>query len=282
MGFCFGVRRAVENAENALEKYSNKKVFSLGPLIHNKTVLENLKNKGLNIANEDDLFSKNSIIKDGSVVIIRAHGVPPVVLNELNKKNCVIIDATCPRVKASQKLVEQKSLKNFSVVFTGDSNHGEVSAVFGYAFKKFTLIQNELDSKNFINENLENREKILLLSQTTFSQELFSKISEEFCKNFCNIEVVNTICPATKERQDALLDLCKKVDCVLVIGGKNSANTIRLFLAAKNQGKPVFHIENAAEIPCEVFEFETVGITAGASTPDEVINEIEEKLKNKS
>lgn len=274
MGFCFGVRRAVELAEKALKENPEKPVFSLGPLIHNEKALFELKKKGLKIAEENEIEK----IPENGVAIIRAHGVAAKVFEILKKKNCVVIDATCPRVKASQKAVERYSQKNDFVILTGDKNHGEVIGIAGYAGENFRLISDLEEAKNLNDKEFADK-NVILLSQTTYSPAEFEKI-ENYCKSkFKNIAVMNTICPATNERQNALLELCKKVDGTLVIGGKNSANTKRLFLAAAKNCKNAAHIQTAQDIPDIFFETEKVGITAGASTPDEIIFEVEKALR---
>lgn len=274
LGFCFGVRRAVELAEKALAENPGKKVYSLGPLIHNENALRALEVKGLHILEEEDIGG----LEEGSVVIIRAHGVAPSVIDALEKRGCQIIDATCPRVKASQKMVERYTKANDYVILTGDRNHGEVIGIAGYAGKNFSQIQDYEEAKNFIikgaDENVSEM-NVILLSQTTYSPNEFEKIENLFRSKFKNLAVMNTICPATNERQDALLELCKVVDGVLVIGGKNSANTKRLYQTAAANCKYAAHIQNVKEIPEIFFKLEKVGITAGASTPDEIIQEVE-------
>ncbi len=272
LGFCFGVRRAVEYAEKALEYYSGKKVYSLGPLIHNEIVLQNLKDKGLEILSEDDLDR----VEPQSVVIIRAHGVSPSITKILEDKNCTIINATCPRVNANQITVQKASAKGKTIILTGDSNHGEVKGIAGYAQGEFILLQNEEDACAL----KEGSGEAVLLSQTTFSPVQFEKISEIVGQKYKNLKINNTICPATKERQDSLVELCKHVDGVLVVGGKNSANTIRLFQTAQKYCAHAAHIQSAEEIPREFFAFESVGITAGASTPDVIIEQVEKALSD--
>lgn len=275
MGFCFGVRRAVELAEKALDENKSKKVYSLGPLIHNEKVLSALKEKGLIIIEENEI--KNIVCE--SVVIIRAHGVAPDIIKSLEEKKCEIIDATCPRVKASQKMVERYTAEDDFVILTGDKNHGEVIGIAGYAGKNFALIQDLKEAMKIDFADL-SQKNIILLSQTTFSPVEFEKI-EKVCKNkFKNLAVMNTICPATNERQNALLELCSKVDGVLVIGGKNSANTKRLFQTAQKHCKNAAHIQSKNDIPKFFYEMEKVGITAGASTPDEIIVDVKNHLCN--
>lgn len=274
LGFCFGVRRAVELAEKALAENPGKKVYSLGPLIHNENALRALEAKGLHIVQETEIEA----LEKGSVVIIRAHGVAPSVTDALEKRGCQIIDATCPRVKASQKMVERYSSENDYVVLTGDRNHGEVIGIAGYAGENFSQLQDFEEAKDFEIADEENK-NVILLSQTTYSPKEFEKIESLFKTKFRNLAVMNTICPATNERQQALIELCSEVDGVLVVGGKNSANTKRLYQTAEANCKHAAHIQSAADIPAEFFNLSRIGITAGASTPDEIIEEVERRLE---
>ncbi len=273
LGFCFGVRRAVELAEKALAENPGKKVYSLGPLIHNENALRALGEKGLHTVDESDIAE----IPDGAVVIIRAHGVAPSVTDALEAKRCRIIDATCPRVKASQKMVERYSSENDYVVLTGDRNHGEVIGIAGYAGENFSQIQDFEEAQSFDISDSDNK-NVILLSQTTYSPKEFEKIESLFRTKFRNLAVMNTICPATNERQQALLELCSQVDGVLVIGGKSSANTKRLYQTAAANCKYAAHIQTPSDIPQEFFSLKTIGITAGASTPDEIIDDVEKTL----
>jgi len=274
IGFCFGVRRAVEMAHTALDENPAVKVYSLGPLIHNETTLKKLADKGLFIVEENDCDS----IENESFVIIRAHGVAPSVMNKLNDKHCRIFDATCPRVKNSQKIVERNKTEKDYIIFTGDKNHGEVKSIEGYADKNFVLLQNAAEADFFVKVAPSDK-KVMLMSQTTFSTREFGKITDILKSKYNNLEVQNTICPATKERQEALRELCAKVDGVLVIGGKNSANTNRLYQIAQENCQKAAFIQTAEDIPDDFYSLSKVGLTAGASTPDELILEVEESLK---
>lgn len=273
LGYCIGVRRAMECAQSALAQYTDRAVFSLGPLIHNRTALESLEKNGLMILDESDIEQ----IPEGSAVIIRAHGVSPSVLRQLEQKQCVIINATCPRVVASQKTVEKYAAQDFSVVLAGDKNHGEVAGIAGFAGKSFSLVQNNDEAEEYV-RCADKNQKTVLLSQTTFSPAEFEKISRTLSSALPNTKVINTICPATKERQDALVRLCPQVDGVIVVGGKNSANTKRLLQTAAAHCQKAVLIENESEIPDAFFSLETVGITAGASTPDSVICAVQKRL----
>ena len=274
LGYCMGVRRAIDSALSCLEKNNNAPVYSLGPLIHNNTTLSYLAEKGLHILTEDEIPR----LAENSIVIIRAHGVPPAILERLEEKKCTVINATCPRVLASQKNAEKYAKNGFSIILAGDKNHGEVSGIAGYAGDAFFLIQNVDEAEQFDASVV--RENALLLSQTTFSPDEFEKISHILRKKIKNLKIMNTICPATVERQNALLALCPKVDGIIVAGGKNSANTKRLLLSAQEHCQNAVLIETADEIPEAFFDLQKIGITAGASTPDSIIFSVKDHLEN--
>lgn len=274
LGYCMGVNRAVEIAFDSLKNAGEKRVYSLGPLIHNRVALENLNEKGLCILNNDEL----SGIKEGSLVIIRAHGVPPQVIKELSEKGVQVMNATCPKVLASQKNAEKYAKLGYTIILAGDAHHGEVAGISGYAGSNFILVQNVNEAEEL--KPFPDTRNAILLCQTTFSSEEFSAIKECLSKKIKNLKVLNTICSATQERQDALKRLCPKVDGVLVVGGKNSANTKRLFQIAEKNCSHSALIETAEEIPQEFFSLKTVGITAGASTPKFVIEKVIQKLSN--
>lgn len=273
LGYCMGVRRAVEIAADSLKNCGSKKVYSFGPLIHNRIALENLAKKGLSVLKDEEISS----VEKGSLVVIRAHGVPPAIMEKLSDSGCQILNATCPKVMASQKNAEKYAKLGYTVILAGDSNHGEVAGISGYAGKKFVLVQNKDEAEKM--SPLPDDEKAVLLCQTTFSKEEFSQIVEKLSKKIKNLKVLDTICSATKERQDALKRICPDVDGILVVGGKNSANTKRLLqIAEENCGKAAL-IETAEEIPEDFFELDSVGITAGASTPNSVIERVVAALK---
>lgn len=279
-----GVRRAVETAEKALLNNPGKKVYSLGPLIHNSSVLKNLSDKGLSILEENQIDD----VEEGAFVIIRAHGVSPKVYDFLEKKNCTVIDATCPRVVGSQRNVRKYSREGYDVFLAGDKNHGEVLGIQGFAEGPFFLLQDESEVEEICGQKAGSEEgrtegrKAVLLSQTTFSPSKFEAIADSLKEKYPDsLKVMNTICPATKERQDALIQLCEKVDAVIVVGGKASANTKRLLQTAQKYCPHCVLIETALEIPEEFFSFEKVGVTAGASTPDEDIKAVCETLASK-
>ena len=274
LGYCMGVRRAMDCANKALCDNSDKRVYSLGPLIHNRIALEGLQNKGMTVLDEENIDS----INEESIIVIRAHGVAPSVSNKLISKNLNVVNATCPKVTASQRNAEKYAKHGYLVLLVGDKNHGEVTSIAGYAGTSFKLIENIQEAKSL---KIDYNQKAVLLCQTTYNAEDFLSIAEEISKKVSDLKILNTICSATKERQEALKKLCPDVDGVIVVGGKNSANTKRLYQIAHENCKRAALIETWQEIPEDFYNLEKVGITAGASTPDEVIMEVKDKLETR-
>ena len=270
LGYCMGVKRAVDSAEKALEERQNQqKVYTLGPLIHNPDLMSSLEKRGASILKPEDINQLDS----NSVVIIRAHGTTPQILNEINEKKAIVIDSTCPRVHSSQNRASKYAEMGFQIIIAGDKNHGEVTSISGYSKGHSVVIQNAKEA-----ESLNVEEKAVLISQTTFSMEEFDRIEKILRARNSQLVVFNSICPATRERQNALRSLENQAEGILVIGGKQSANTRRLYEIALSICRNAALIENAADIPEEFKNLETVALTAGASTPDSVIDEVEKAL----
>jgi len=271
-----GVKRAVDIA--AAEALKGSKVYTLGPLIHNPKVLNELKEMGIKTINEP------SCECDGAVVIIRAHGISPAAEMELRGKGCRIADATCPKVKASQLKAEELARAGYCIFLAGETAHAEIEGIKGYAAGKnehFCEVVGSADealkkAKKLYGIN--NDAKTALLGQTTISDGEYRIIGEKIQLFFPNLEIIQTICAATKERQNALRELLPDVDAVIIAGGKESANTRRLLAIAEESGKPAVLAQDASEIPQNFFTYKTVGICAGASAPDSVIEEIEAAL----
>lgn len=269
LGYCMGVKRAVESAEQALlHAGAGTTVYTLGPLIHNPSVLNSLAERGLRILKVEE---SSSLCKD-DVVVIRAHGTTPQIEKTLEKSGACVVDATCPRVHGSQKRAALWSSRGYTVIIAGDKNHGEVTSIAGYAEGNCIVVQSVKEAEAVILP-----QKAVLLAQTTFSPVEFEKISSLLKKKNPSIEVFNTICNATLDRQNALLSL-EPTDGILVIGGKNSANTRRLYETACTLCGHVALIESESEIPDEFFALGTVALTAGASTPDSIIDAVERTL----
>lgn len=276
LGYCMGVRRAVEAVYRALSGYPDKIVYTYGPLIHNPVTMRLLEAKGVRIVNPDAEL-KPQIVPQ-SPIIIRAHGISPQKRQELIDCDAIIIDATCPRVIASQFRAAQYSEKGYTVILAGDKNHGELIGIKGYALSvpngKCITVQTAAEAEALPYDET----SAVLIAQTTIKREEYRAIAEILCKKIPNLTVLETICPATDERQEALLELIKEVDAIFVIGGSNSANTRRLLQTAIDSGKPAWLAESAADIPQEMYRYRTIGLAAGASTPDSSIDSIEQQL----
>jgi len=261
-GFCFGVKRAIEIVKEAVAG-TDKKVYTLGPLIHNPQVVEDLRQKGVHLA--DDI----SEIEDG-ILVIRTHGVSPKVLNKAEEKNLDIIDATCPFVKNAHKYAKELVETDYQTFIFGDKNHPEVKGIFGHTKNKGIIIESVDDL-----EDIDLDDNIGLVAQTTQSYEDYLDIISYLLPKVKELKVFNTICNTTGNRQKAARELAKKVDVMYVIGGHNSANTKRLAEISADTGTPTFHIETVDEINWDkIKNTNKIGITAGASTPDWIIKEV--------
>ena len=275
-------------AEDGMQK--PKKIYSLGPLIHNQIALEQLSDKGLIILQENQIDS----LDNDSLVIVRAHGVSPFVLERIKASGAQVIDATCPRVALSQRRAAEFSAMGMFVILTGDKGHAEVKAVEGSALfaaetsekakkaaaklGRFILVQSA-DEAAALKIEPEMQENSVLLSQTTFSPEEYKKIALILSEKIKGLKVLDTICPATAQRQKALVELAKKVDALVVVGGKKSANSERLYELAKSLKPSAFFVESAEDLPKDFGGAKTIGLTAGASSPDFVIDAVEERIK---
>jgi 4-hydroxy-3-methylbut-2-enyl diphosphate reductase len=265
-GFCFGVRRAMEMVENALNKGENS-LSSLGPLIHNPRVVKELEEKGLRTV---DSLSQ----VPGGRVVIRSHGVGPSVYQRLREQKLEIIDATCPFVKNVQQLAVFLRTEGYQVLIIGEPDHAEVKGVLDSVAGEAVVVQN---IKNFDLGQIQS--KVGIISQTTQDLMNFQQITGAVISCAKETRVYNTICLATSQRQQEVAELSRKVDLMIVVGGKNSANTSRLTEISRIKGTPTYQLESAQEIDETWFqEAKRVGITAGASTPDQQIKEIIQKL----
>ena len=261
-GFCMGVRRAVQLAIKASYE-AEKPVYTYGPLIHNEQALKLLEMLGVKPLDKIPLKARGTII-------IRAHGVPPQDKERLKEAGFKVIDGTCPRVSRVQALARRYSREGYHVLIVGDPDHAEVKGILGYAGERGIVVSNFRDL-----ESLPSLQKYVILSQTTQDEEFFKLISEEILARFPGGKVYNTICNATHDRQREVRNLCRECDAIVVVGGKHSANTKRLAMIAREEGKDVFLVETAEELDLEKLrKYRKVGVTAGASTPNWVINQV--------
>jgi small subunit ribosomal protein S1 len=266
-GFCFGVKRAINTAFKAA---GSGKVYCLGPLIHNPQEVKRLHEAGVKTVG--DLSS----LTPGDFIIIRSHGVPPMVLAQARDKGLQIIDLTCPFVSKAQRDAESLQKDGYQVIVIGEKKHPEVQSILGYAGDNAVVVETAEDV-----ENQEFQNRLGVVAQTTQSYSNFSEIVLKLLRLSKELKVFNTICHSTKERQDAARVLAGQVDVMLVVGGRNSANTSRLVSVCKQEGKPTYHIEVADEIRPDWLTGATrVGVTAGASTPDWVLESVLERLKS--
>jgi 4-hydroxy-3-methylbut-2-enyl diphosphate reductase len=295
LGFCMGVRRAVEMAETELARVqpsakAQMRVYSLGPLIHNGQVLSSLEAKGLSVL---DAESAPPPLKDAAV-IIRAHGVGPITETALREFGARVVDATCPRVKKSQNTAQCLAKQGCRIFIAGEKDHAEVRGISGYveaAGGERAIIAGNAKEAEAAARALRQEQPdaaAALVAQTTFSPEEYALITAAIKMYFPDLTVKNTICGATRERQDALRELCTRVDAVVTAGGKDSANTRRLAAIARDCGKRAFLVEDAPELApgspaalelCGCGASAAIGLCAGASTPDAAIDGIEAALE---
>ncbi|EAI8944668.1 4-hydroxy-3-methylbut-2-enyl diphosphate reductase [Campylobacter coli] len=264
-GFCFGVKRAIKKAEQI------KDAATIGPLIHNNEEIARLQ-KNFNVKTLENIRA----LSDEKKAIIRTHGITKQDLEELKKKDIEIFDATCPFVTKPQQICEQMSAEGYDVVIFGDENHPEVKGVRSYVATKAYVV---LDKKDLENIKLPN--KIAVVSQTTKKPEHFMEIVNFLILRVKEVRVFNTICDATFKNQDAIKELSVKSDVMVVVGGKNSANTKQLFLIAKANCEDSYLIETEEELQKEWFLNKThCGISAGSSTPDWIIKKVIAKIES--
>ena len=286
-----GVRRAVNIALEAA-KSPEAKVYTLGPLIHNSRVLGNLKNQGIGILAENEIEK----IPPESTVIIRAHGTTVKLDKELKQRGVRILDATCFHVKENRKKAQDFAGKGYKIFLAGEKDHSEIIGIRSYVeascpaldVPNCLVVANPEEAEcsasalfhNIAKTKTASCFRCALIGQTTISNEEYNAIAEAIKKYFPNLEVVDTVCRATRDRQEALRKLCGQVNAIIIIGSRESANTRRLLALAKDYGKQGWLVETIQDIPPELRTFGTVGISAGASTPEDLITEIHKTLEN--
>jgi (E)-4-hydroxy-3-methyl-but-2-enyl pyrophosphate reductase len=264
-GFCSGVNRALQIAEESVQLGGAGATYTLGDLVHNGLVMERLGEKGIKpIRSVTEVTS--------GTVIIRAHGATPEDLKYLRDHGIAIVDATCPKVSRSHGIIEEHGADGCHVIVAGERDHSEVRGLVARA-RRVTVVETAGEAEEILCTP-----NMMLIAQTTFSPTEFGKIGQVLERRCGEIRVFSTICPAMERRHKALADLAAKVDAIVVVGGRESANTRRLFENAIETGKPSWHIEQGKDLPRIALEYSRVGLTAGASTPDWVIDEVERRL----
>ena len=266
-GFCFGVQRAVDSVYKELEENSGK-IYTFGPIIHNEQVVEDLNKKGIEVI---DTVEQLKEIKEGTVVI-RSHGVAKEIYDILEQQKLKIVDATCPFVKKIHNIVLDESNNGKTIIIIGNDNHPEVEGIKGWVNGEVIVINKEEQIEKL---SLPEQTKACIVSQTTFNHNKFKYLVEIIRKKGYDITVVNTICNSTHVRQVEAQKISSKVDGMIVVGGKNSSNTQKLYDICRNECENTFYVQTVKDLNLhELKSLKSIGITAGASTPKNIIEEV--------
>jgi 4-hydroxy-3-methylbut-2-enyl diphosphate reductase len=270
-GFCFGVKRAVDTVYEQIEQ--GGEIYTYGPIVHNDEVVKDLEEKGVKVINSKEELENLSSGK----VIIRAHGVSKEICSLIENKGLECIDATCPFVKRIHNIVEKESAEGRHIIIIGNDGHPEVEGIKGWSLTPATVIESEEETTNF---KAKKGEKLCVVSQTTFNYKKFKYLVEIFQKKGYDIIVANTICNATQERQKEAMELAANVDVMIVIGGFHSSNTRKLYELCKGKCEKTYYIQTLADLQIDIpNSVELVGITAGASTPNKIIEEVQKYVR---
>ena len=280
-GFCFGVKRAVETVYEQVDKENEKQIYTYGPIIHNAEVIKDMERNGVKV-----LYSEEELdaLTDG-LVIIRSHGVPKRICDKLAEKGIKYVDATCPFVKRIHNIVQEESNKGKEIIIIGDPEHPEVQGIRGWVEGKAYIIQTQEEMLRFLekyesNENTVGKHPICVVAQTTFNYKKFKDLVEIISEKRYDINVLNTICNATKERQTEARSIAEEVEAMIVVGDKHSSNTQKLFEICKKACNNTYYIQTLGDLDMnQLRSVETVGITAGASTPNNIIEEVQNNVR---
>jgi 4-hydroxy-3-methylbut-2-enyl diphosphate reductase len=266
-GFCMGVRRAMDIVLDIARHMGGAKVYTYGPLIHNPQTMGLLKKRGIVALDDIDDITTGT-------VIIRAHGISPQERARIAAKGIKIIDATCPKVANVQAIIKKHAKMDYAILIVGDREHPEVKGLVGYAQGKGTAIGSKEDASY-----LPDLGKVCVVAQTTQNKEEYNEISSAILNRFPDALIFDTICESTESRQTEVKEMAVTMDALVIVGGKNSANTRRLAEISKRQGTPTFHIETVDDLKNSDFSFyDRIGISAGASTPNWIIEKVFENL----
>ena len=266
-GFCFGVKRAVDTVYGQIENGATD-ICTYGPIVHNEMVVRELEEKGVRVIESSDELAALT----GGTVVIRAHGVGRRIYEMMEQNHIKVIDATCPFVKKIHRIVRQQEEAGRTVIIVGDPGHPEVQGIRGWCEKVTYVIESAQDAQGF---NAEKSAKYSIVSQTTFNHNKFEDVVEIIKKKGYDILVLNTICSATQERQAEARAIAAGVDAMIVIGGRHSSNTQKLFEICKKECANTYYIQSLDDLDLKTTKsIRCVGITAGASTPNKIIEEV--------
>lgn len=276
-GFCFGVERAVDKV---YEQAGKKNIYTYGPIIHNETVVEDLEKKGVKVLHNIEELEE---LKEGTVVI-RSHGVAKDVYDLMDKKGLQFVDATCPYVKKIHNIVKKASEEGQQVLIIGNPKHPEVEGIYGWCESKPFVVETMEELEKMEKNNIFKGKKLCIVAQTTFNYKKFQDLVAFLSKKSYDISVFNTICNATEERQAEVRQLSKEVDAMIVIGGKSSSNTQKLYEISKRECANTYYIQTLDDLDFTMFNesINSVGITAGASTPNNIIKEVHKGMNEMS
>jgi 4-hydroxy-3-methylbut-2-enyl diphosphate reductase len=272
-GFCFGVTRAVDVVYEQIEKNSDKQIYTYGPIIHNETVVSDLEKKGVKVIESLDELKD---ISDG-ILIIRSHGIRKEIYDIIEKQGLESIDATCPFVKRIHNIVEKESAAGKTIVVVGSAKHPEVDGIVSYASGPVFVVETPEDVDSL---TLEEGTEICIVSQTTFNTNKFQETVDKFSNSRYNVNVVNTICSATEERQTEAEKIAGQVDAMIVIGGAHSSNSRKLYEICSRKCANTYFIQTIDDLKMDIpKDIKVVGITAGASTPKNIIEEVQKHVR---
>jgi len=270
-GFCFGVKRAVDTVYEQIE--TGKKIYTYGPIIHNEDVVNDLREKGVQVIETREELEQ---LKEG-VVIIRSHGVPKSIYGILEKNGVEYVDATCPFVKRIHSIVEKESMAGRKVIIIGNEGHPEVEGIQGWSVTPATVVETVEQAEKF---EANPGEKLSIVSQTTFNYNKFQELVEIFQKKRYDVNVARTICNATSERQEEAREIAKIADAMVVVGGAHSSNTRKLYEICSGECENTYFIKTLDDLHLELPKsVKLVGITAGASTPSKIIEEVQRYVR---
>ena len=272
-GFCFGVKRAVDTVYKEAEK-NNETIYTFGPIIHNEQVVADLEKNGVHVVNTVEELKR---LKSETTVIVRSHGVGKYIYDLMEECGLNVVDATCPFVKKIHRIVERESNAGKRIIIIGNDKHPEVEGIKGWVCGNAIVIENIQEAEEF---TAEENTQLCIVSQTTFNYNKFKDLVEIISKKGYDVESINTICNATEERQTEAKLIAGTVDSMIVIGGSHSSNTQKLFEICKKECEDTYYIQTLEDLNLDKLkDKKKVGITAGASTPNNIIEEVQKHVR---